>query len=209
MHQDKHRYQAEGNWKAPLRAADIVTHYDPEWNDNNTFGINKWIGYLPPSFNGSEAKAKDRYIFFFSGLSPYSEEAYRIERRTFENIKNSQIRKKEIYLIGYFRIKGIFAVEAEADFRKHELRKNAHFKEITLAQHPIIVKGYDFPDSRLLDDAVQLNNWNNKEKRYVPNRIGRKIGIPSSPGIRALNLPELNDETTRWLLRVIEKRSLS
>lgn len=187
MHTDRHSYVDESgnpyirsideNGES-LLAKDLTPHFDPEFT-TDSFG-DFWAegrGRIP-----SDLRPED-CVFFYAGLSRCDPSFYE-RKRTWEELKDFQMRNKCAFLIGFLKIEKIFEIRTEQDLlaSSEEIWNNAHFKENIVPT--VILKGKN--ESKLLDKAIQLNYWQPEIGKYNPTDIGSRIGLVPMSGVRIM-----------------------
>jgi hypothetical protein len=213
MHVDRHKYpvrREEPRYRGRAKASDIKPHFDPEWSGNCTFGTNKWSKNLPKSFNSSEARKKDRSLFFLAGLMPFDPDIYHESKRTWNGLHNYQAEiGSALFLVGFFRIKEIHdfgetTTKENLDRLRRKFSANAHIKE-GYRKRPIIFEGYK-DDSLLLRHASSLIERRNG--KYVQTRLGKRLQIPPKAPVQVLDLfHEYDGTTTEFVLKEIRKQN--
>lgn len=183
--------------------ASLQVHMDPEF-ETCTYG-DYWKedkGRIPRELQTLSEKSDRTYLFFYAGLSPYDPEVYR-SKRSIQRLATHQIRKKPVFVIGYLGIeKDCVRDVAKTGWREFEDRfsNNAHFKRER--DFPVVIAG-DRDDSNLLDEAIQLNHWSKRVRKYVPTDVGKKLCLASSKGVRVTKW--LNDAQTSYLKDLCER----
>jgi len=219
MHEDRHCYMDDDESGdpfyysldengTPLLAKYLKPHIDPEFK-TNTFG-DFWMrsgGRIPPDLK------QDDYIFFYAGLSRYDAHYYKF-KRTWQKLRNYQVRNKCTFLIGFFKIQKIFNITNEKNIMKYssDIYNNAHYKfyeaerEMFIAYNfpTVIIKGGD--ESKLLCKAIQLNEWNPDLKKYCPTDLGRKIGLVPMSGMRIMKW--LNEIQCKEIINKIKRNQV-
>ena len=226
MHTDNAKVCLDYDWVESARVkkdvwierklpADILKiHFDPEFG-GNTYG-DFWGNRIPSdlsSFNGQDG---EMHLFFYAGLAPYPK---CFEKRLQCRIRKSQTYNMNVYVIGHFEIKRAYSIRRDGDlstFNK-ELGTNAHFIEKEhlkgLEEHPIkaerehfsnlvIIKGKKNGSRGLLPKAIQLTEWSDNKRAYVPTDLGKIVGLGPNTGIR--QTPHLDSDSTISLLDAID-----
>jgi len=191
------------DFNAPPDWTKLEVHNDPDFS-NKTYGepYNR-IKEGVPKTKLLATLEKNGYLFFVASLAPHNEEAC----TNLSTLKQWQTGKKAKYIIGYFKVQGIYRVDPNAErvyagnnFEVEVKLDDKTFDRIKANPHyyskdDILVVVGDESESKLLQKAFQITI--DSSQGLKPNSNGGRIFSRAFiRGFKQVN----NEETIQWLI---------